>query len=213
MKDYGWNWSHFIGSSRGLLLNRRDLTSVDTVLASWVRGRTVAVQAGGNLGIFPKRLAQEFRAVYTFEPDAGCFAALCRNAPEPNILKLQAALGAGPAFVSMAATRRDLKPNPPHEGLTHIDGAGIVPTLRLDDLGLPVCDLIYLDVEGSEAAALAGAHATIDRCRPVIVMEVREEYVAFSGVSLVALRGLVLRQAYRQVGTVLSDEVYIPEVA
>ncbi len=41
---------------------------------------------------------------------------------------------------------------------------------RLDDLQLPGCDLIVLDMGGNESEALRGAQATINRHRPVIVV-------------------------------------------
>jgi FkbM family methyltransferase len=212
LKDYGWNWDGFAGSARGLAFNRRDLESLDTVMRL-VPGRTAAVQAGGCLGIFPKRLAQEFRAVYTFEPDPALFAQLQANVPEPHVVRLQAALGAGPGLVRTSGVRRDGKGNPPHEGLTHVAGPGIVPTLRVDDLDLPACDLIYLDIEGCEARALEGAADTIRRCRPVIALEVHELNVPWSGVPTAYLRAMVESHGYRRAAVVLSDEVFVPQEA
>ncbi len=211
-KDYGWDWGAFAGSVRCLAYNRRDLQTLDAVLRL-VPGRHAAVQAGGNLGIFPKRLAQEFEAVYTFEPAPALFAALCHNVPEPNVVRLQAALGVAPCLVRMSGTRRDGKANPSHEGLTHVAGPGIVPTLRVDDLGLPACDLLYLDVEGREAAVLAGARATVARCRPVVVLEVHALSTAYSGTTPDDLRAVVLGLGYRAAGTFLSDEVFVPREA
>jgi hypothetical protein len=48
---------------------------------------------------------------------------------------------------------------------------GHIPILRVDDLALPHCDLMMLDLEGYELFALKGALNTITRCKPVIVME------------------------------------------
>ena len=88
-----WEWSRFQGSKTQLRLLHRDLHCLGKVLRL-VPGRDVAVQAGGNLGLWPKRLAQEFRRVITFEPDPDNFAMLRHNAPERNIEAYQAALGA-----------------------------------------------------------------------------------------------------------------------
>jgi GT2 family glycosyltransferase len=50
--------------------------------------------------------------------------------------------------------------------------AGVEITLiTLDDLGLDRLDLIKIDVEGMEPLVLAGASATIERCRPVVFAE------------------------------------------
>lgn len=208
--DQGWKWGTFKGSHLALKWNRRELASVAAVLPL-VRGRTVAVQAGGNLGIFPKALAREFRTVYTFEPAWDLFRLLMLNAPEPNIVKFQAALGAEAGLVGLSRRRRDGKPHH-HEGITHVAGSGTVPVLRLDDLRLPVVDLLYLDVEGYELFALQGARETIARCQPVIAVEINK-CVEFVGHSAEEVRQWIEAQAYRQALTVKSDEVFVPRAA
>ena len=207
LETFGWNWHAFAGSAHALKWNRRDLPCLEAVIAQ-TPGRTVAVQAGGNLGIFPKRLARDFATVYTFEPAADLFAMLVRNAPEPNIVKFQAAVGDSHEGVSLSRIRRDDKPHH-HEGITHVCGPGAIPTLRIDDLGLRVCDLICLDVEGWECQALRGAAATIARCRPVVVVEVNKN-TAFVGVTLDQVRALVTVHGYRFVARLRSDELYVP---
>ena len=53
--------------------------------------------------------------------------------------------------------------------------ASVVPVVALDDLGLERVDVMKIDVEGAEPAVIAGASATIARCRPVIVVEFQIE--------------------------------------
>lgn len=205
---YGWPWSSLRGSDSQLKWNRRDLPNLDRVVAR-VPQRRVAVQAGGNLGLFPKRLAMGFDVVYTFEPAAALFPILLANAPEPNIVRLQAALGYHRALVGTSQTRRDGKPDA-HEGITHIAGPGPVPTLRLDDLALPVCDLLQLDLEGWELYALQGAAATLTRCRPVLCVEVNKN-LGFVGVPEDTVRRFIADHGYRFVERLEADEVYVPE--
>lgn len=128
------------------------------------RGFDVAVQAGGNCGIWPHDLARKFRVVYTFEPDPVNFRCLCANVPNENVYKFNAALGAEHRQVGLAL-------RPDNIGAHCVDGPGDIPTLRIDDLGLHSCDLIYLDVEGYEIHALVGAQETIARTRPTVVVE------------------------------------------
>lgn len=203
-----WNWQAFMGSELCLKWARRDLGTLEAALTH-VPGRTACVQAGGNLGIFPKYLAGCFKTVYTFEPDVSLFAALMVNAPEQNIVKIQAALGFERGPVRMECSRRDGTPREVHEGLTHVAGRGTIPCLQIDDLGLGVCDLIYLDVEGWEFKALLGANNTIKRCRPVIGVEINRN-ITFAGDSAEALRALIASYDYECKLTSHSDEIYVP---
>lgn len=147
--------------------NRFDLVCLDAAIAL-TPGRAVAVQAGGNLGMFAGNLAEQFAAVYTFEPDASLFPMLVANAPQENIVRFQAALGDVPAFIGMQKTT----PYDTHAGVAHVSGAGITPTMRIDDLRLPACDLLYLDIEGYELFALQGAVETLKAHKPTVAVEI-----------------------------------------
>lgn len=59
--------------------------------------------------------------------------------------------------------------------------ASVVPTLPLDLLGLERVDVIKIDVEGAEAAVIAGAIDTLGRCRPWVVVEFSAEMTARIG--------------------------------
>lgn len=203
-----WDWASFRGSAEALKWSRRDLGTLKTVLAL-VPGRTAVVQAGANLGIFPKRLAQEFATVYTFEPAGDLMAIVQHNAPEPNIVKIQAALGCDRGLVGTARVRRDKTSAPAHEGITHIVPTGTVPTLRIDDLALPVCDLIYLDIEGYELFALRGAVETLRRCRPVLAVEINKN-LRHMGIDEADVVGFIESHGYRHACSSISDQVFVP---
>lgn len=129
------------------------------------RGFDVAVQAGGNCGIWPKAMGEKFRVVYSFEPDPMNFRCLCANAPAENIFKFNAALGHKHGLV-------DLCRRPENVGAHFVFGnACEIPMMRIDDLQLATCDLIYLDIEGYELHALMGATETIKASSPVVVVE------------------------------------------
>jgi FkbM family methyltransferase len=204
---YGWNWRKFLGSHEALRWGHRDLASLDAIVAR-VPIRRAVIQAGGNLGLFPKRLAHFFPTVYTFEPAPKLFPLLVANAPEPNIIRYQAALGLQRQLVRMDQTRRDGKPNA-HEGITHVAGAGTVPTLRIDDLALPRCDLIQLDLEGYEWWALQGAVETLERCRPVLAVEINKN-CGYYGLEAAAIRAWILARGYSWADRLHSDDVFLP---
>lgn len=198
----------FLGGAEALKYAQRDLPTLEAVIRM-TRGKTACVQAGGNLGVWPKRLARSFATVYTFEPAADVFALLCQNAPEPNIVKFQAALGSGPGLVGLSRVRRDGKPNH-HEGITHVSGDGNVPTLRIDDLGLSVCDLVYLDLEGYEFFALRGAERTLQHCRPVVAVEINKSLLYF-GLTPEHITEFLTCRGYREAAVLGPDHVFVPE--
>ena len=206
-----WDWYKFKGSPPALKYARRDLPTLDRVI-DLVPSRRVCVQAGGCLGIFPKYLAQHFCTVYTFEPSVELFPLLSINAPEPNILRYQAALGNGGPPISTSQTRREGKEHRfPHEGVTHVTSEpGNVPVLCVDDLRLPVCDLIVLDLEGYEMQAILGAKGTITRCRPVLMVEINDNLPHY-GYTEDQLRQTICAMGYRLVERIHSDELYVPE--
>jgi FkbM family methyltransferase len=132
----------------------------------YVKTQGVVVQAGGNLGMYPKLLAQSFERVITFEPDPLNFYVLNLNCPEPNITKFNAGLGASTGNVGLS---RPVKHN---VGMHKVSGDGHIPIVSIDVmLELDRLDLLMLDIEGYELHALKGAEKTILKHRPVIFTE------------------------------------------
>jgi FkbM family methyltransferase len=139
-----------------------ELPDLDTAVAL-TRGNALAVQAGGNVGVWAWHLAGRFAQVVTVEPDAANYECLTRNVPA-NVTYWRAGFGAEPGLI----------------GLVHIAGNagahfakpdGNIPVMTIDSLNLPACDLLCLDIEGSEPAALRGAEQTIRKYKPVIMFE------------------------------------------
>lgn len=130
--------------------------------------RDVAVQAGGNVGVWPDWLGRRFTRVYTFEPDPLNFRCLALNCRGENVVKFEAALGDTRETVKVR--RGDWK-GEPNCGGNAISGSGPIPVLRVDDLGLGACDFLQLDIEGYEIMALRGAQNTILEHKPVVMIE------------------------------------------
>jgi FkbM family methyltransferase len=166
------------------------------------KGRTLAVQAGGNVGVWASRLAAHFATVYTFEPDATNYECLKRNVPL-NVKCQQAGLGAEPGRVGMALVQGNA-------GAHYLSGPGPIPIVTIDSLDLTTCDLLILDVEGSEPAALRGAEQTIRQYRPVIMFEEKglsERYYNIKrGTAEEFLKGL----GYRVANRVRADVIMVP---
>ena len=179
-----------------------EFSDVPALIANYVPVKGVVLQAGGNCGIFPKKYAEMFQTVYTFEPDPVLFQCLTRNIDYRNVIKIQACLGNERKLVG---TKND------HVscGGTHIDErGGIIPTIFIDDLNLPRCDLIHLDIEGYELNALKGGINTIQRCKPVVVVEYFPPWLARFGTNVEEIESLLGSQGYSLVGEVKGDRVY-----
>lgn len=172
-------------------------------VTQFCRHKRVAVQAGGNWGYWPAKMAGIFGTVYTFEPEHTNFTALAANlAGMPNVIRIEAALGAGAGPVGILKF-------PGKSGHSRVDGEGYVPRLRLDDLVLPVCDLIYLDIEGYEYPAIVGAQSTIKRCRPVIAFE-EKGHSERMGYDVGSSEAYLKVLGYRVVKKVAHDLVMVP---
>lgn len=201
-----WKWREMQGSAACLKWSFRDLQNLDRTLG-FVKRRDVVVQAGGNLGLFPKRLSEIFAYVLSFEPDPQLYEWAKHNAPEANIKLVRAAIGNSRANVGLSQKRRDMSGRPTHEGLTHVFGSGEVKQVMIDDYNLPACDLIYLDIEGYELNALKGGIETIKRHRPVIAVEINRN-INYYGTTPDELRSWIKSLGYEFVFSMNSDEVF-----
>ena len=170
------------------------------------RGFDLVVQAGGNMGVWALALASKFGRVITFEPDPMNFRALVHNtSTAPNILSLPCALG------DASGEWCDLDREEHNSGAHQVKAGNVAPVMMLDDLCLPACDMIYLDIEGYETRALIGASQTISRFRPVIAIEdkgLSERYGTKQGA---AEQWLAEKYGYRVVARPHRDVVLVCE--
>lgn len=173
-----------------------------------VKARNVVVQAGGNCGPLVRQLAPLFGAVYTFEPDPRNFVALTVNTAEcANVHRFQAVLGCERRTVALA--QGDSK-FPANCGGLYAVGHGTIPTLEVDDLGLAACDLMLLDVEGSEWAALLGAERTLEAYRPVVVIESKGLGARFFSEAPDEAEQHLVKRGYRRAAKIKADLVMVP---
>ena len=170
-------------------------------ISAFVPNKRIMIQAGGNVGFFTKQYADIFELVYTFEPIPVLFHCLNRNIQKDNVFKYQACLGKTHECVSLG---RKLANN---AGSQNVIGNGIIPTMLIDDLNLPGCDLIQLDLEGYEFYALQGGIETIKKYNPVIVIETvwSERY----GITLHQVENWLKNLGYLGVVTFDANKVYI----
>lgn len=183
--DCGETWRHAL----------QHLSSIEDAIRR-CRQRRLAVQAGGNIGLWPRRLAVDFARVITFEPEPVSRACLVANVPAHVEVRGEA-LGAAAGVC--AVKRRGLGSH------RVLDGNGVT-VIALDDLGLTDVDLFQLDVEGYEHHALIGARQTIARCRPVIQVELRG-FTAKYGTTDDAIRQELNAVGYREVSRQSGSDI------
>lgn len=171
-------------------------------LIGFCQKHEVCIQAGGNVGIWPVKLAEYFKQIYTFEPDPTNFECLKKNIENNgNILAFNAALGDERELVGMHCREDNC-------GAHFVEGGGAIPVVLLDQIIQPsACDLLLLDIEGYEYKAICGALEIIKRFKPVIVCEEKglgEKY----GVNRSSITSLLLELGYNVADKIANDVVY-----
>lgn len=158
-----WRWPRQDNKCRAVVFD----TTLDLQQAyTWCRRFDTAVQAGGNMGVWPWKLSQRFRRVFTFEADCVCFPFLVKNlAGVKNVTAQNVALMDRAGSVSVVTEDKD------NLGAQYVTTGDAVKAITIDSLDLDACDLIYLDIEGAEFRALEGAIETIKEFKPVIAVE------------------------------------------
>lgn len=169
LSDFALWWPDEEPKTRELFLYQlRRVTDVDLAVKI-CRTAGVCVQAGGFLGMWPRRLAKFFEYVHTFEPVPYAYECLKKNVAHlPQVICTNAAL-----TNKVGITRFEVKTG--GRSTPAASGSELVATVTIDSLDLVRCDAIFLDVERSELAALDGARQTIARCSPVITLEIKED--------------------------------------
>jgi FkbM family methyltransferase len=147
------------------------------MLSRLVAPGSYVLDGGANQGAFTVMLARLVGlegAVYAFEPQRLTYQVLCANAALNslvNVHAIHAALGAaaGTVIIPLLDPRHTY-----HSGgvTVRMGGQGeVVRVMTIDSLDLPRLDLVKLDIEGHERAAIRGAAKTLARHRPVLYVE------------------------------------------
>lgn len=189
----GYFWPK--NSENTFKLTMQTLGMSSTILPH-LKNKNVMIQAGGNCGLTITPFVEEFKNIYTFEPDPINFLCLNNNLPFTNVNKIQACLGEEHRLVNIDlgwGTDR---------GSFFVSGKGKIPMFKIDDLKLDECDLIMLDTEGYEYYSLLGGIETIKKYKPVICFEYYDEWLARFGSSLQQIENLLINElGYKRTDT------------
>lgn len=143
--------------------------------------RSVAIDVGANLGIYTRWLSKRFNKVIAFEPHPVCSRKISVWANgQPNVRLIESAAGEA---CGKAVLNVPLSP-------TGTEGWGYGSIVKrpnntkayeilvtsIDSLGLEEVDFIKIDVEGFEFSVLKGAEATLNRCHPLLLVEIEARH-------------------------------------
>jgi FkbM family methyltransferase len=160
-----------------MALGRYEPHSV-ALLKRLVRPGMRCLDAGAQTGFFTGLLATLVGpdgAVDAFEPMPDSFDVLTRNVAENGWRHVRAhnvAVSNAPGTLEMSRVSGMYVAG-------RVDGADrvAVPAARIDDLIAGPIDLIKIDIEGHEPAAVHGMRAVIERSRPIIISECNEYWL------------------------------------
>lgn len=180
--------------------------SVSEILRDRLKPGMTFVDAGVNVGFFSMLAAQlvgQNGRVIAFEPNPAVFAQLQANADLNGFSWIDAHRqglfdkdGSGEIFIPDAncgaATMRPGGAN----GVT-------IPLVRMDDVVKGKVDLLKIDIEGSEVAALRGATSLLSRPdAPAVICEVSEYSLRQMGNSHYELYDMMAKHCY--IPTIIS---------
>lgn len=170
-------------------------------LRQFVPSNSWVVDVGANVGFFAHQFCEwvsEDGRVLAFEPEQRNFDALqdmSRRFGHSEVLIARRLL------LADADTTLHLVLNPDNPADHHIGNGGIpTPAAQLDtvvrELGWPRVGLVKIDVQGAECRVLEGARETLDRSRPVLLVEVDDRALRRFGMSAEELRRWLLAHGY-----------------
>ena len=142
----------------------------------------VVVDIGAHRGLLAWIAARRAREILAFEPNPDNFRFL-KRLQGPGFRCFPVALSDAPGRAAFAVSHNREGVELSESG-TLMSGSAVgddtarhfeVDVSTLDSFDLPDVDFIKLDVEGAEHLVLAGARATIERCRPAMFVEVNAD--------------------------------------
>ena len=148
------------------------------LLLQLIRPSDTIVEVGANIGAltipFAKATSAGGGGVIAFEPQRLIFQTLCANAALNSLTNLRAfQYACGEEQDTIFVPEIDYSQPNNFGGLelgSHTSGEEVA-MIRLDDLDLPACRLLKVDVEGMELPVLKGGRELIERCKPALYVE------------------------------------------
>ena len=151
------------------------------IMARYLTPESLFVDIGTNIGYHALAINKLAGCkVLGFEPHPNHFVVAALNCNDKEIQLMHSAVGNKNSNVLIQEFDPNSQGNFGGVSITTKNKSKIeVKMVKLDDISLPLCNVIKIDVEGSELDVLKGATNTINTFKPVILYEaiVLEEWV------------------------------------
>lgn len=167
-----------------------------------IKKNDCVLDIGSNIGAYAYAFGKKANMVYCFEPNKEIFDCLEYNAKR----FIKNALLYNTAVSDVEFNYKSVIDND-NIGMAHIEPCKSGnKTLTIDSLNLVGCDFVKIDVEGYELAVLKGMECTIDKYRPIMVIEINNATLDRVGIkpidiyNFLTLKGYVYRNIYPDQG-------------
>ncbi len=139
-----------------------------------------SLDVGANKGVYAYALSLHSRRVHAFEPNPKLFKVLKkwgRGKIDLHPMALSDVTGSANLFIPRSAKGfSNQGASLSTDKVTSAHGVLSVQCSRLDDLGIEDVGFMKIDVEGAETRVIEGARETIERDRPVMMLELEEKH-------------------------------------
>ncbi len=185
---------------------------------SFTKKRRVSIDVGANLGLFARRMGEDFQTVYCFEPVPQARACFSRNVSGNNCVLYPYGLGNGEYETEISYCEHSIGGSTigrhANEGRT--DGAVLaeeqikLKIRTLDSFNFRKVDFIKIDIQGYELEMLQGAKKTLRRNNAVILVELIADGIEHVEVpKLLNSLGYFLKERIGKDGIFSKDSLWV----
>lgn len=170
-----------------------------------------AIDIGAHVGMWTRVLARCFNIVTCFEPNPECEECFWANNPwqkcddHSQIVLKQVALGA-----TAGKTKINTQQQSQSTGWTRVDpenGDVEVEIATLDSFNLEWVDFVKIDVEGWEHNVVKGAHETLAKWKPLVIVEQKPNNAELHGLKQFGARDLLKKMGANEIATISGDVI------